>query len=211
MDQDPIVIVAGARTPMGAFQGELSSMAAHQLGSVAIGAALERANVKPEQVDEVIMGCVLPAGQGQAPARQAALGRGSAGRGRLHHRQQDVRLGHARRDVRVRRAEGRQLRRHRRRRHGVDDQRAVPADEGARRLSHGAGRDLRPHDDGRSRGRVRDRARAAHAPFDGHVRRGLRDALPRSRARSRTTSRRRRSSGRRPPRPTARSTPRSRR
>ena len=76
MDQDPIVIVAGARTPMGAFQGELSSMAAHQLGSVAIEAALSRAGVKPEQVDEVIMGCVLPAGQGQAPARQAALGAG---------------------------------------------------------------------------------------------------------------------------------------
>ncbi len=76
MDQDPIVIVAGARTPMGAFQGELSSMAAHQLGSVAIESALERAGVKPEQVDEVIMGCVLPAGQGQAPARQAALGAG---------------------------------------------------------------------------------------------------------------------------------------
>ena len=76
MDHDPIVIVAGARTPMGAFQGELSSLMAHQLGSVAIGAALERANVRPEQVDEVIMGCVLPAGQGQAPARQAALGAG---------------------------------------------------------------------------------------------------------------------------------------
>ena len=76
MDQDPIVIVAGARTPMGAFQGELSSMAAHQLGSVAIGAALARAGVEPGQVDEVIMGCVLPAGQGQAPARQAALGAG---------------------------------------------------------------------------------------------------------------------------------------
>ncbi len=80
MDQDPIVIVAGVRTPMGAFQGELSSLAAHQLGSVAIDAALERAGMgdkfKPEQVDEVIMGCVLPAGQGQAPARQAALGAG---------------------------------------------------------------------------------------------------------------------------------------
>ena len=75
---DPIVIVivSAARTPMGAFQGELSSLAAHQLGSVAIKAALERAGVKPEQVEEVIMGCVLPAGQGQAPARQAALGAG---------------------------------------------------------------------------------------------------------------------------------------
>ena len=80
MDQDPIVIVSGARTPMGAFQGELSSMAAHQLGSVAIEAALGRAGMGekfgPDQVDEVIMGCVLPAGQGQAPARQAALGAG---------------------------------------------------------------------------------------------------------------------------------------
>ncbi len=76
MNEDPIVIVGGARTPMGAFQGELSSMAAHQLGAVAIDAALQRAGVRPEQVDEVIMGCVLPAGQGQAPARQAALGAG---------------------------------------------------------------------------------------------------------------------------------------
>ena len=73
---DPIVIVSAVRTPMGAFQGELSSLAAHQLGSVAIKAALERGGVKPEQVEEVIMGCVLPAGQGQAPARQAALGAG---------------------------------------------------------------------------------------------------------------------------------------
>ena len=73
---DPIVIVSAARTPMGAFQGELSSLAAHQLGSVAIKAALARAGVKAESVDEVIMGCVLPAGQGQAPARQAALGAG---------------------------------------------------------------------------------------------------------------------------------------
>ncbi len=76
MDPDPIVIVGSARTPMGAFQGELSSFSAHQLGSVAIGAALERSGVQPGQVDEVIMGCVLPAGQGQAPARQAALGAG---------------------------------------------------------------------------------------------------------------------------------------
>ncbi len=76
MDQDPVVIVSAARTPMGAFQGELSSMSAHELGSVAIRAALERSGVKPEQVDEVIMGNVLQAGQGQAPARQAALGAG---------------------------------------------------------------------------------------------------------------------------------------
>ncbi len=73
---DPIVIVSAARTPVGAMQGELSGFAGHQLGSHAIKAAVERAGLKPEQVQEVIMGCVLPAGQGQAPARQATLGAG---------------------------------------------------------------------------------------------------------------------------------------
>jgi acetyl-CoA C-acetyltransferase len=76
MTNDPIVIVAAARTPMGAFQGELKSFAAPELGAAAIRAAVERAKIKPEDVQEAIMGCVLPAGQGQAPARQAALGAG---------------------------------------------------------------------------------------------------------------------------------------
>jgi acetyl-CoA C-acetyltransferase len=76
MATDPIVIVSVARTPMGAMQGELKDFAAPQLGAAAIRAALERAGMKPEQVQEVIMGCVLPAGQGQAPARQASLGAG---------------------------------------------------------------------------------------------------------------------------------------
>jgi len=76
MANDPIVIVSAARTPMGAFQGALSSFNAPELGAAAIRAALERASVTPEQVEEVIMGCVLPAGQGQAPARQASLGAG---------------------------------------------------------------------------------------------------------------------------------------
>ena len=76
MISDPIVIVSLARTPMGAMQGELKDFAAPQLGAAAIRAALERAGIKPEQVQEVIMGCVLPAGQGQAPARQASLGAG---------------------------------------------------------------------------------------------------------------------------------------
>ena len=73
-EQDPIVIVGAARTPMGGFQGDLKDVGATELGGVAIGAALERAGVKPDDVDEVIMGCVLPAGLGQAPARQAAFG-----------------------------------------------------------------------------------------------------------------------------------------
>jgi acetyl-CoA C-acetyltransferase len=76
MPNDPIVIVSAARTPMGGFQGELKGFAAPELGAAAIRAAVERAKLKPEQVDEVIMGCVLPAGQGQAPARQASLGAG---------------------------------------------------------------------------------------------------------------------------------------
>src|SRR5260221_7207983 len=76
MATDPIVIVSVARTPMGALQGELKDFAAPQLGAAAICAALERAGMKPEQVQEVLMGCVLPAGQGQAPARQASLGAG---------------------------------------------------------------------------------------------------------------------------------------
>lgn len=70
---ETIWIAAAARTPMGAFQGDFASLAAHDLGGVAIGAALARAGVAPQVVDEVLMGNCLMAGQGQAPARQAAL------------------------------------------------------------------------------------------------------------------------------------------
>src|SRR5271166_1812919 len=73
---DPVVIVGSARTPMGGFQGDLKDAAAAQLGATAIKAALERSGLTPDQIDEVVFGCVLPAGQGQAPARQAALGAG---------------------------------------------------------------------------------------------------------------------------------------
>ena len=73
MLNDPVVIVSAARTPIGAFQGELKDFAAPQLGAAAIRAAVERARIKPDRVQEVIMGCVLPAGQGQAPARQASI------------------------------------------------------------------------------------------------------------------------------------------
>src|SRR4030088_3598093 len=71
---DPVVIVSAVRTPLGKFMGELSPFSAHKLGSQAIGAALARAKLSPKRIDEVFMGCVLPAGQGQAPARQAARG-----------------------------------------------------------------------------------------------------------------------------------------
>jgi acetyl-CoA C-acetyltransferase len=76
MSNDPIVIVAARRTAIGSFQGALSPLAAHQLGAAAIRAAVADSQVAPGEVSEVLMGCVLPAGQGQAPARQAALGAG---------------------------------------------------------------------------------------------------------------------------------------
>jgi acetyl-CoA C-acetyltransferase len=73
---DPVVIVGSARTPIGGFQGDLKHATAVQLGATAIKAALDRAGLAPDQIDEVVFGCVLPAGQGQAPARQAGLGAG---------------------------------------------------------------------------------------------------------------------------------------
>ena len=75
MSQD-VYILGGSRTPMGGLDGSLAPQTASQLGSVAIKGALIRANIAPEQINEVYMGCVLAAGQGQAPARQAALGAG---------------------------------------------------------------------------------------------------------------------------------------
>ncbi|MDZ7782138.1 MAG: thiolase family protein [Halioglobus sp.] len=76
MSETPIVIIDGARTPMGALQGALSPVPAPQLASTAIRATLERAGVDADAVDEVFMGCVLPAGLKQCPARQAAIGAG---------------------------------------------------------------------------------------------------------------------------------------
>jgi acetyl-CoA C-acetyltransferase len=73
---DPIVIVGMARTPIGGFQGVLKDVSGPKLGSAAIRAALERSGVPTEDIDEVLMGCVLPAGMGQAPARQASIGAG---------------------------------------------------------------------------------------------------------------------------------------
>ena len=73
---DPVVIASYARTPMGGFQGALSALKSTELGAAAVRAAIERAGVDGEQVDRIYMGCVLPAGLGQAPARQAALAAG---------------------------------------------------------------------------------------------------------------------------------------
>ncbi|PPR31133.1 MAG: Acetyl-CoA acetyltransferase [Alphaproteobacteria bacterium MarineAlpha9_Bin2] len=74
MNKKDVVITGAARTPVGSFQGVLSTESAPRLGSIAIKAAIEKSNIKPEDIDDVIMGCVLPAGMGQAPARQAAIG-----------------------------------------------------------------------------------------------------------------------------------------
>ena len=76
MDQDPIVIVAAKRTPLGAFHGDLSGLTAPQMGASAIRGALDSISLAAEDVSELLMGCVLPAGIGQAPARQAGLGGG---------------------------------------------------------------------------------------------------------------------------------------
>ena len=76
MNSDPIVILSYARTPMGGFQGQLAGASATELGATAVRAAVERAGIQGDQVDKIFMGCVLPAGLGQAPARQAALGAG---------------------------------------------------------------------------------------------------------------------------------------
>ena len=76
ISNDPVVIVSAARTPMGGFQGDFKGLTAPQLGAAAIRAAVERAGVAGDGVDEVLFGCVLSAGLGQAPARQAALGAG---------------------------------------------------------------------------------------------------------------------------------------
>jgi len=74
--EDPVVIVGYARTPMGGFQGVFAGTTATQLGSVAVKGAVERSGVAPDMIERIYMGCVLPAGLGQAPARQAALGAG---------------------------------------------------------------------------------------------------------------------------------------
>ena len=76
---DPVVIAAFARTPMGSFQGALSPWKATELGAAAVRAAVARSGVDPGAVEQIFMGCVLPAGLGQAPARQAAIARTDRG------------------------------------------------------------------------------------------------------------------------------------
>ena len=91
---DPIVITGAARTPLGAFRGALAGIPAPRLGAAAIAGALKSSEVPATRIDEVFMGCVLPAGLGQAPARQAARFAGYPGCGNGHHHQQGLRLRH---------------------------------------------------------------------------------------------------------------------
>ncbi len=171
MAHDPVVIVSAARTPMGGFQGDLKGFAAAELGAAAIRAAVERAGVKPEQVEEVIFGSCLPAGQGQAPARQAALGAGlpqSAGATTINK----MCGSGMKAAMLVQRPAARGFRAsRRRRRHGVHDQRALPAAQGARGPAHGPRPGDGPHVPRRPRRRLRE------GPPDGHLRRGLRRQL----------------------------------
>ena len=172
MPEDAIVIVAAARTPMGGFQGALAPASAPELGGAAIAAALARAGLAGRAVDELLMGCVLPAGQGQAPARQAGFAAGLPEGGAGDHAQQDVRLGDEGGDARPRRAPRRQRLGRRGGRHGEHDQRPLPPAEDARRRAAGARAGAGPHVPRRAGGRLRQGA------ADGHLRRGLRHRVP---------------------------------
>ena len=151
---DPTVILSYARTPMGAMQGALADASATDLGATAVKAAVERAGVSGDDIDRIYMGCVLPAGLGQAPARQAAIKAGLpksvqattvnkvCGSG-----MQTVIMG----DEALTR---RQRRLHHRRRHGVDDQRPVSAQEAPLGRAHRPRHRLRPYVPRRARGRL---------------------------------------------------------
>ncbi len=168
MTNDPVVIVGAARTPMGGFQGDFATLMASDLGAVAIKAAVERAGIAPDAVEELIFGNCLMAGQGQAPCTPGGAQGRAAGRHELHDDLEDVRLRHEGRDARQRPPDRRQQRGDGGGRHGKHDERALPAAEGARGPAHGPRHDVRPHVPRRSRGRVRQ------GQADGRVRRSLR-------------------------------------
>ena len=170
--RDPVVIARLARTPMGGFQGDLARRRRRNWARPRSAPRSSGRASSPTTIEEVIMGCVLPAGLGQAPARQASLGAGMPEVGRLHHHQQDVRVGHEGGHAGPRPDRGRHRRHHGRGRHGEHDQRALSAGPCPRRLPHGPRPGDRPHVPRRAGGRLRQ------GPPDGHLRRGLRPALP---------------------------------
>ena len=154
-----------------ASRARCHGVSATELGATAVKAAVERAGLKGEDVDKVFMGNVLPAGLGQAPARQAALGAGLSALGRSGDHQQGLRIGHAGDDFRPRHAQQRLGRRDRRRRHGEHVERAISVEEIPLGRAHRPRHGLRPYDARRARGRLRA------GPRDGHLRRGSRAGI----------------------------------
>ena len=132
-----VVIVGAARTPIGSFQGELAPLKAPELGKAAIVEALRRAGASPDDVNEVFMGCVLPAGVGQAPARQASIFAGLPKEVPCTTINKVCGSGLQGGDARRAGDHGRRGRRGRRGRHGVDVERAVLPADGAHRHAHG--------------------------------------------------------------------------
>ena len=183
MLNDPIVIVGAARTPMGGFQGDFAALSASELGAVAIKAAVERAGIAPDDVEEVIMGCVLPAGPGPGAGAPGVARRGlplGAGCTTVNKMcgsgMKAVMLAHdllaaGTNDVIV--AGGMESM--------TNAPYLLPKARAGYRMGH-AGR-AGPHVPRRPRGRLRQ------GPADGHLRRGLRATSTSSRARSRTPSR----------------------
>ena len=181
---DPIVIVGAARTPMGGFLGDLKDVTAPALGARAIAAAVERAGISGESVDEIFMGCVLPAGLGQAPARQAA------------HRRRPAAIAAGATTVNKMCGSGMQaaMLAHDALAAGSADvvvaggmesmtQRALPAAKRRSGSRMGHDRVIDSHVPRRARGRLRQRA------ADGRLRRGLRRSLPVHPRRRRTLTR----------------------
>ena len=125
--ENGVVIVSAARTPVGSFNGSLSALSAAELGTVAIKAVMERAKVEPGEVEEVIMGQVLAAGQGQNPARQAAIHAGIPHESPGLGHEPALRLGPARRGARPAADRAGRFPHRGRRRHGIDEPRAACA------------------------------------------------------------------------------------
>ena len=151
--KDDIVIVGAVRTPVGAFNGAFASLPAHDLGKVAIKAAIDRAGVEPARVSEVILGQILQAGQGQGPGAPGFDQCRHPGRGPGLERQPAVRLGAARGGARLSGHRQRRFRDRGRRRPGVDEHGAALRPS-AQRREDGQLRDGRHHDQGRPLGRL---------------------------------------------------------
>jgi hypothetical protein len=136
MATDPIVILSTARTPMGSMQGSLSNASATDLGATAVKAAVERAGVSGADIDRIYMGCVLPAGLGQAPARQAAIKAGLPASVQATTVNKVCGSGMQTVIMGAEALNRRQCRSDRRGRNGIDDQRPIFAQEASRRRAH---------------------------------------------------------------------------